>query len=493
MKKIIAIICGLAITLTSVVSFAKPSYEYRYWDFETESMVLTEEGQKLWEDALEARKEDPAANKDWPPTYPLRCEERLTFKMNVKGKYIAPILSDVAGNGNIIRCSISQYDRAWYLSLKGNGGTKVFTAGVPMGFEGFNHNTTGSILTFNTYWYVDEDGQGAFDEDLFNSDSDYPRAIYVKGTPKGGKIDSLQLWLPFHKLWDEEIGDYRWLHSTAKIDFGEFNPDVEGQTDVLDCYDIKYEYTGDPTKFEGGRNLYTLLGVGHDEEAYIEEIRKKSELAKKYAYDEGPDNNHKKPLRYKSWNGKMDGGYIQYDFDVLFAGRASLADLNTGAYQYLKGVGQNAAVTVMGIETTRDGKPYASPYPMVCVKGSRGEAWFDISMMAYNSDDGNPDTNSKAVYSKLYKLKNFKDFVKYEDLTKPDDEIEMILYFKDEAKTELDKIVFNFGPLSMGKEELWTIDAERFDFIGDIGSMMMYDNMDEDYFGYVLDMLGIVL
>ncbi len=497
MKKLIAMICGLVIIFTGAVSYGAER-DYWYWDFEKETWELTEEGQELWDAAVKARKENPAANKRKPKAYPYRQVERLTFKADVKGKYLVSVLDEVAGSGSTITGSITQYQKgssahAWYLSLKGEGGTQVFGLGVPSGFEGFNHNTTGSIMEFPTYQYIDEDGHSAYDKYYYKKESDYSYYIYVRGTPRNNEVESLQIWLPVVREWDEERGEYIGMGSGQGMVDGEFYTDREGQSDVLDCYDIEYEYTGDPAKFQGGRNLYTLLGVSHDVDAYIEEMNKKIEFEKKYAYYEGPENNHKKPLRYKSWNGQMDGGYYQWDFNMLFAGKADVSGLDANCYNYLKGIGKNASISVVGLETTRDGQPYDCPYPMVQVKGSRDEVWFDISQMAVGSDNGETANNPKAVYVKLYKLKDFRDFVKYEDLTKDDDEIVMVLYFKDDKMTRLDKLVFDFGPTNTGNNEPWTISADKFEFSGDVASLMKYDNMDTDYFGEFMESMGIII
>ena len=484
MKKLVSALFGIAVIFTAIVTYGADR-EYNYWDFETESWELTKEGQELWEEALKARRENPAENKDRPEDFPYKCVERLTFKADAKGKYLAGELADVVGSGYTVTGSISQYQTGpsdggcWYLSLKGKGGTRVFFLGVPNGWEGFNYTTTGNVMEFPTYQYINGDGHEVKNWDYYKTDSDFSYYIYVSGKPRDGKVAELNIWQPLRRRFDEEERVYL--------------PLPDGDTDVLDCYDIKYEYTGASETFENGRNLYTLLGVSDDVNEYMAEQKKKEEFRDKYAYDEGPLNNHKKPLRYKSWNGKDDGGYHQWDFNLVFAGRADISDMNTGAYQYLKGIGDGAYVSLVGLETTRDGLPYDSPYPMVRVKGNKGEAWFDISTMSVRSDNGEADSNPRAVYVTLYKLKGLTDFVKYEDLTAADEEITMVLYFRDDKMTEPDRIVFDFGPLNIPGRAAWTVERDDFDFTGDIACLTEECIVEEDHFGHILDMLGIEL
>ena len=274
MKKLTLLLCALAVMFTSVTSNAElvQNYEqiYNYWDFETGSYVLTEEGERLWEEALEARKQNPAANRYWPPAYPLKCDERLSFKAKVNGKNLAYKLKDIAGNSRVIECSVSQYNSQWILNIKGSGGAAAFFTDVPMSFEGFNHNTTGSILKFYEFLHMDENGQQIWDYDEYGAGDGfvYRPEILLRGETKNGKIKSLQLWEPIQKVWDEDEGDYKPLFPFRNEDKGEFYW-TEGQMDILDCYDIEYEYTGDSEKFENGRNLYTLLGVSEDLDEYM--------------------------------------------------------------------------------------------------------------------------------------------------------------------------------------------------------------------------------
>ena len=466
-------------------------YGYSRWNWDKGCWELTDLGREIWEEAIEVRNENPSAYKFTPAAVPDVCEERMNFTINVKNKDLAPFMEDIAGHGNEIEATIYRsrnfgldVSRTWDLALQGEGGRALLRCVVMNTFGEYDHNNVGSILCFPLESLMDDSGKNLG----FKPDDGY-KYLYVKANPKGGDIFNLQVWMPDRGVSHEIDGG---------LLNGEFITDTDrgqSQTDILKCKDVDYEYCGDPEKFENGKNLYTLFSVSHDVDEYIAEMKRKEEFAKKYDYDEGPDNNHKKPMRYDSWNGKDDGGSVHHDFNIVFEIKAKLPFLNTSAFQYLKGIGDSPEITIFGIQNTTNGEvdDFDFPYPLMRVKGSKGEVWFDISMSAGDSDDGGSAVPG-ASYVRLYKLKDFKNWVKYEDLTKPDEEISFVAYFDPETKTKLEKIVFDFGPLTdSGEKEAWTVYADRLSFTGDLTALreIWYDKNDgkEDFFGMVLKAL----
>lgn len=423
--------------------------------------------------------------------------EELTFTIDVSVKNINSAIEEVAGNGKTVKGIIKLLNRCWYLTLKGNGGAQTYWQEVPIINNKYDHNTTGSILKFKLYNYIDED---SVVHGEYSSAGIFEGEIYVKGTPSNGKIKDLQLWIP-----------YAAPKISTGITNGYFATDAKPtrydgpQPDVLDCDNVKYTFHQSLEEFEKGKNLYTLLGVITDEEEFFEKLEYEKKMRKKYAYDYGPSSNHKTPLRFKEWNGKEDGGYVEWDYYVSYAATAKLTDMNTRVIKAFKGIGDNPEITIMSIVKTRDGKDDSSD-PMVRVKGSKGEVWFNPSTISMNSGNGDDDDTPTSVYIELYKIKDFKDHIIYEDLNADDEYISVTYNFTDESKTELDYIglnfeatpleVFGLGRYKDKNKAQWTIRADELNVVGDEDAYKDWwggRSAPFDYFGAYLKRVGIEL
>ena len=498
MKRLISsVLLFLLLSLYATTSFAQ------YWDYDKGDLILTEEEEQAFWNAVEEKRRDPADHKEMPEVYPAEYIERLSFTIDVKGKHISSFLSSIAGKGDEITAFVylTRGSSAWTLSLKGQGGTARLLYYLPINFGGYNYSTgTDRVLKFEMgymFEFNDEDFRSEiyrhYDHDVSERFSDkivfdrsvnntlYAGTVYISGDPMNGNIDNLKVWMPFESYRGTSPNDG---HFPEKVD--------DYQYDVLNCRNVKYEYLGDDM-LNDKWCMYKLLGISTDLDYYYQELRRRDAFEKEHAYDHGPKSNYKTPLKWTEYI--YEGGENEFDAYINGTTIAPMPPLISSMIPSMSGIGIVSEMRIHSIVETRNSEKWDS-CPMIELVGERGStAWFDIGTFAPNSDDPSSPrpNNPKAIYLKMSRIKDFKDLIKYEDLTKTAETFELFYYFTDESKDELDHMTLRYKT-STGKTEEITIQGSRLTYEGDPEAFRGWWNSgseETDYFGEYLDRMGI--
>ena len=510
MKKFISIVL-----VALMLCFSAHAME---WDYDKGSKVLSAEEEKEWEDAIEAKRRDPEGQKKLPVIRPAVYAERLSFTIDVKGKELASPLSDIAGRGSYITAYVVRewgYN-SWTFSLKGEGGTMRMESRLP---DALSLEISGSLLKFKTIDIRAFNGEAYYDindrRELRNELADKNKgdgpanSIYIRGEAVDGKIENLQVWQPYIMNSGVREG----------LGYGEFITTGKGmQTDVLDCRDVKYEVWRD-IDMENDITVYSVFSVSRDKQEYQELMKRQEDIIEnysKYEYDHGPTNNYKDPFKWTEYGG--DGVSYVHDAYTDYELSAAMPPIMGSLVPAFKGIGDAKELSVQGIVETINGS-YYDVEPILKISGTSGDAYFEVGGIANNSDMweitpqyakqmGLKNTMSnnkyKAITFLMCRIKDYKDYIKYLDRTKPQESLEMVMLYKDVEKTEIDALVLRYKTsLDTVEEQVFTVDDGRLTLTGEakyIGLNRYYESWNfhmvpeeagVDYLGKYLDWIGV--
>lgn len=468
--------------------WAAGQMKYREWDIEKGEFRLTKEGEELFKKSLEEKRKNPSKPiSKYDTAYPLPKPEKLYFSANLRGKNVGPLLKEVAGNGNTVNGIITRYedDAEWFLTIEGDGGN--FVIGTFIQSTSFNRvelrYMTDKNLSFYTSRAIYYNNKKINDEEREELMERLKDCIHISGEASNNEVTSLRIGSDFYSI----------LYNRP-------NKDDQQHYDIVEC-DIKYYQPPSKTKYMV-YGLPVIFNLSTNGRIVLDRMQRDQEYLKENAYDTGTFKNYKTPLKWTEVT--LDGKY-EWDAYVNSSYTVGLPPLMSAKIPAMRGIGDTRELSIRSYMKTLDGKDWEA-IPLVRITGDCGEAWFALSDLTLGADRLSPHQGegaANALLLKMYRLKDFKDLVMYEDKSDPQ-YLELVFYFADQGVDKIgdislgaddfkvERIMLRYMTAEGVNEEL-SIPIEKFTVEGDPLAFRSWwpSTGADDSFGDYLDDLGI--
>lgn len=408
--------------------------------------------------------------------------DTLEFDVTPDESFAGTIFEDIATLGTSVHIKIDGiYENsdfpygAFFIYIKGDKDDKTLLYGNTDGSWSEKQNSTitarsnGRLEGDKRIWYVGTDTYRTYSK--YNGVR-HQGSVMFTGDGTNGKIENVYLRV------GGEIG-LLYKKSTGLYNYTEFRP-----TNRIAARNISYKrYSAEgflSDAYADYLSMPAVLGAVDEklkvpsrrkevdpairrvlEEDYDEKIKKEQE-EKAEAADKTNPEEWAVPLKYTDKRGQ------NYDFKVDFIANAKMPAVDSDyAPKWYKNLGNNTTITIVGITQFCDDEERDS-YPLVCLKGKKGELWFDLSSAGILNARNTKENNPAIIETQYSSLTSFKNFVKKTNKYEERVSMGIQLQYTDENRTELSRMDVEIGG------ELVTIDASEINSI--MGGHTVYED-----------------